>query len=82
MMHGSNGMMYGGFWLMLLVGILVAVLLGLAIYVAVRVNAQPRIAEGMVERTAPSPRDILDLRLAHGEISPEEHSSARALLAP
>jgi hypothetical protein len=43
MVHGSNGMASGGFWLMLLVGVVFAVLLGVAIYVALKVNATPRM---------------------------------------
>jgi uncharacterized membrane protein len=44
------------------------------------VNQQPPATGRMVEPPAPSPREILDLRLARGEISPEEYSTARPLL--
>ena len=81
MMGGSGGMTYGGFWLMLLVGIFLVVLLGVAIYVALRaVNLQSSAPARTGEPAAPSPREVLDLRLARGEISPEEYSTARPLL--
>jgi putative membrane protein len=82
MMNGSGGMTYGGFWLMLLVGILLVMLLGVAIYVALRaVNPpQPSTAVPKVEPPTPAPRDVLDLRLARGEITPDEYSAARPLL--
>jgi putative membrane protein len=81
MMNGSGGMTYGGFWLMFLVGLFLVVLLGVAIYVALRaVNPHPTAAGRMVEPPTPSPREVLDLRLARGEITPEEYSAARPLL--
>ena len=81
MMNGSGGMTYGGFWLMLLVGIFLVVLLGVAIYVALRaVYPQSPTPGRTVDPAAPSPREVLDLRLARGEISPEEYSTARPLL--
>ena len=80
-MNGPDGMTYGGFWLMLLVGLVLVVLLAAAIYVALRaVNPQPPASGRMVEPAASSPREVLDLRLARGEISPEEYSTARPLL--
>jgi uncharacterized membrane protein len=81
MMNGSGGMSYGGFWLMVLIGIFLVALLGVAIYVALRaINPQPSASGHRVEPTAPSPREVLDLRLARGEISPEEYNTARPLL--
>lgn len=81
MMNGSGGMPYGGFWLMLLVGIILVMLLGVAIYVALRaVTPQPSAAQRPAEPATPSPREVLDLRLARGEISPEEYSTTRPLL--
>jgi uncharacterized membrane protein len=78
MMNGSGTMTYGGLWMMLLIALVVAVLLGAAIYVALRaVNAQPQIS---AQPGAPSAREVLDLRLARGEISPEEYTAARPLL--
>jgi putative membrane protein len=83
MMNGSGGMTYGGFWLMLLIGIFLVALLGVAIYVALRaVNSQSSAAGRTVGPATPSPREVLDLRLARGEISPEEYSIARPLLDP
>jgi putative membrane protein len=83
MMHGSGGMTYGGFWLMLLVGLLLVALLGLAIYVALRaVDARPLASGPTTGPASPTPREVLDLRLARGEISPEEYSAARPLLEP
>jgi uncharacterized membrane protein len=80
-MSGSGGLGYGGLWLMFLVGFLLVVLVGVAIYVALRaVDARPQAAGRTVEPRGPSPREVLDLRLAHGEISPEEYRSARPLL--
>jgi len=81
MMNGSGGMSYGGFWLMLLVGVFLVALLGVAIYVALRaVNPQPPTPGRTAEPAAPSPREVLDLRLARGEISPEEYGAVRPLL--
>jgi uncharacterized membrane protein len=83
MMNGSDGMTYGGIWLMFLVGLFLVVLLGLAIYIALRaVNPQSPTTGRTVEPAAPSPREVLDLRLARGELSPEEYSTARPLLDP
>jgi putative membrane protein len=80
MMNGSGGMTYGGFWLMLVVGVFLVVLLGLAIYVALRAVNPQSSTTGRTVPAAPSPREVLDLRLARGEISPEEYSTARPLL--
>jgi uncharacterized membrane protein len=83
MMNGYDGTTYGGFWLMLLVGLLFMALVGVAAYVALRaVNTQPRSPGPAVEPPGPSPREILDLRLARGEISPEDYSAVRPLLDP
>lgn len=77
-MNGSGTMTYSGLWTMLLVGLLLAVLVGAALYVALRaVNAAPQVS---AQPAAPSPREVLDLRLARGEISPEEYAAARPLL--
>ena len=83
MMSGSDGMTFGGFWLMFLVGILLVALLGVVLYVAVRAGNPPAPSSArMGEPEAPSPREVLDLRLARGEVSPEEYSAARPLLDP
>jgi uncharacterized membrane protein len=81
MMSGSGGMAYGGIWLMFLVGLVLVVLLGVAVFLALRAgNFQPSPPARMAEPTAQSARDVLDLRLARGEITPEEYSNARPLL--
>ena len=83
MMDGSDGMSYAGFWLMLLVAVIFLVLLGALVYVALRAaNPQPPASARTVGPVVPSPREVLDLRLARGEISPEEYSTARPLLDP
>lgn len=80
-MSGSDGMVYGGIWLMFLVGLVLVVLLGVAIFLALRAgNSQPPTSARMLEPTAQSAREVLDLRLARGEITPEEYSNARPLL--
>ncbi len=81
MMRGSDGMTYGGFWLMFLIGLLLVVLIALATYVVLRaVNAQPATTPPPAGGVTPSPREVLDLRLARGEISPEDYSATRPLL--
>ncbi len=80
MMNGSGTMTYGGFWMMLLVALLVALLLGAAIYVALKGAGGRSVAP--VAPPAPSPREVLDLRLARGEISAEDYRAARPLLDP
>jgi uncharacterized membrane protein len=81
MMNGSGGMTYGGFWLMLLFALVVVVLVGVAIYVALKaVNPEVPAPSRTVQASVPSPREVLDLRLARGEISPEEYTAARPLL--
>ena len=78
MMNGSGTMTYGGVWVMLLIAVILAVLVGVAVYVALRaVNPQPQVS---VNPAAPSPRELLDQRLARGEISPEEYTARRPLL--
>lgn len=86
MMDGSysngTGMMNGGGWVMALIALLLLVLVGVAIFIASK--ATFGLASGVrgVPPVTGSPRDILDLRLARGEISPEEYGTTRTLLDP
>ena len=82
-MNGSYGMTYAGFWLMLLLGLIAVALIGVAVYVALRaVNAQSPAPGPSVGAAPPTSREVLDLRLARGEINPEEYSATRPLLDP
>ena len=78
----GTGMMDGGGWVMALIALLLLVLVGVAIFMASR--ATSGLAPGVrgVPPVTGSPRDILDLRLARGEISPEEYGTTRTLLDP
>jgi uncharacterized membrane protein len=83
MMHGSydGGMSDGGFWMMVLVGLLLLVLAGTVILWMVKSAGSNPIDTGRSAGPATgSPRDVLDLRLARGEISPEEYGTTRTLL--
>jgi uncharacterized membrane protein len=84
MMNSSDGMAYGGLWLMLVFFLIFAVLLGVAAYLVLRTisQQQPPATAATVAPDAPSPREVLDLRLARGEISPEEYRAVRPLLDP
>lgn len=83
MMDGNRGndMMDGGAWVMMFFGLFVLVLAVAAIVWAVRsVGTQPTSTS---QSAGPgSARDVLDLRLARGEVTPEEYSAARTLLGP
>ncbi len=85
MMNGSygngTGMMNGGGWLILLIGLLLLVLVGATIFLALRATGSSPTGRGASPVTG-SPRDVLDLRLARGEISPEEYGTTRTLLDP
>jgi len=90
MMRGydHDGMMSGaGAWFTMLLGfLLLLALIGFTIYWVARATtprptafrdasfSSPRSPSG------PSPRDVLDLRLASGEITPEEYGATRELL--
>jgi putative membrane protein len=75
MMHGSNSVTYSGFWLMFLVGVVLIALIAVGVFIALKaVNSQE------VGSVAPTPREVLDLRLARGEITPEEYTNTRPLL--
>jgi uncharacterized membrane protein len=68
-----DGMM-GGMGLFMLVGlILVAVVIGSVIYVAIRAGSGGR-------REVEGPRELLDRRLASGEITPEEYFERESVL--
>lgn len=85
MMDGSYGngtaMMNGGGWLMMLIALLILMLVGVAIFLALRASGAGSGGRG-VGRVTGSPRDVLDLRLARGEISAEEYGTTRTLLDP
>ena len=85
MMDGSygsyGGMMGGGAWMMLLVVMLLVGLVAAAVIVAVRASDARSSSGTHDDRSrAPSPREELDLRLARGEVSPEDYETIRALL--
>ena len=85
MMGGSYGGMMGGggsWMMMLLVGLLLLGLVAATTFWAAKAWGTPRSTGTPDDRPrSPSPRDVLDLRLARGEISPEEYESIRARLA-
>jgi uncharacterized membrane protein len=93
MMDGSYGggmMDGGGMWMMVLFGVVLLVLAGTAIFWAFKAAGSRASDNGkvvgpvvgpVVGTVSESPRDVLDLRLARGEISPEEYDTTRTLLA-
>jgi uncharacterized membrane protein len=85
MMNGSygNGFMGGGAWMMLLVGLLLVVLLATTIFFVLKAVELGHQETGRsADRAVGSPRDVLDHRLARGEISHEEYAATRTLLDP
>ncbi len=82
MMDGyrDHGMNNGGVWMMVVFGLLLLALAGTAVFFAMRAGGSA--APGGRSASRESSRDVLDLRLARGEINPEEYSAARALLDP
>jgi uncharacterized membrane protein len=86
MMNGhydGGGMMYGGAWLMLGLGFVVVALLVALLVLMVRMSAGvPPVGAARVSGPAATPRELLDLRLARGEISPEDYRATRPLLEP
>lgn len=80
MMHDYDGMMDGsGSWVAMLVGFLLFLaLIGIAIYWIARATAATPAAAA--RPPAPSPRAVLDLRLARGEITPDEYGATTQLL--
>ena len=84
MMDGSygDGMMDGswGFWMMALLGVLLVVIIGVTAVLALRAAGGQSSATAHGVATPPSsPREVLDQRLARGEISQTEYGSTRAL---
>lgn len=76
MMDGS-----WGFWMMALLGVLLGVIIGVTAALALRAEGgRASTTPPTVARPPTSPRDVLDLRLARGEISQAEYGSTRALL--
>ena len=87
--HGD--MMDGtGAWFTMLLGLLlVLALVGFTIYWVARATS-PRAStspapllpspQSTQSPAGPSPRDVLDLRLARGEITPDEYGATRELL--
>ncbi len=79
--YGNNDMMDGGAWIMTIFGLLFLALTVAAILWAFRASGSH--PTGTSRNVGPgSARDVLDLRLARGEIKPEEYGAARALLDP
>ena len=84
MMDGSYGGMMGGGgpWMMLLLGLLLLGLVAATVFWAVKASgAQGLTGTSNDPSRSPSAREVLDLRLARGEISPEEYETVRARLA-
>lgn len=79
--YDNGGMMNdGGAWLMVVVALLLLALIGTVIFWAIRAAGPPAPAGPSPAPPAPSPRDLLDLRLARGEVTPEEYNAIRPLL--
>ena len=83
--YNRGGMMDdGGGWVLMILGfVLVLALIGLAIFWVARATGTPMTtspAPSPPPAPGPSPRDVLDLRLARGEITPEDYSTTRPLL--
>jgi uncharacterized membrane protein len=83
--YNRGGMMDdGGAWVvMILAFVLVLALIGLAVFWVVRAAGAPTAtspAPRPTQSPGPSPSEVLDLRLARGEITPEEYGATRPLL--
>ncbi|CAN5156883.1 hypothetical protein BH09ACT12_BH09ACT12_13850 [soil metagenome] len=80
MMGGGGGWMVG-FAVVTLVLLLIAVIgVAVSIYLHTsRTTSASRRSPGAVG-SAPEPRDLLDARLARGEVTPEEYRTVRSLL--
>ncbi len=81
MMNGYGTGGGGGGWILMLV-VLVA-LIGLVVFAIVRLAGGGRHATGEdhAVQADPTARDLLDRRLARGEIDPETHSAIAERLA-
>jgi putative membrane protein len=78
-----NGAGYGGLWVMLLLMVLLVLALALTIFLALRVSGPRQSDSPRSQGPAPgSARDVLDQRLARGEITEEEYRATRSLLGP
>jgi putative membrane protein len=75
-MDGGNG---GGWVVMLVVMILLIALAAVAVWFFVT-NARPHTAGAPTQSSRPSATDLLDERLARGEISPDEYRERLAAL--
>jgi putative membrane protein len=81
MMNGSSdGGMYGGAWMMLVLGLILLAVLATTILVAFRATGTQRPGPATGPDHAASVRDVLDQRLARGEITLDEYRSTRTLL--
>ncbi|MGA8987018.1 hypothetical protein [Aeromicrobium sp.] len=79
--HHDGATIEPGMWIMMLFGLLLLVLVGLAILWTVKNSmAHPTAAPGAVTQHGGSAREVLDLRLARGEVDAQEYESLRALL--
>ncbi len=76
MMNGDHG---GGIWMMLVLGLLLVAVLGTATFLVLRAMV-PGDTRPIAHPQGPSPREVLDQRLARGEISPEDYTHTRSLL--
>ena len=84
-MDGSygDGMMDGswGFWMMAILGLLLLAMIGLTAFLAVRGTGPRQSSPGHdLTETPSSAREMLDQRLARGEISQEDYTATRTLL--
>jgi len=78
-----DGIMGGGGWTMLFFSLVLVVLLGAVVFVSLTVAGPPFTAVGRALEPPPgSSREVLDRRLARGDISDEEYNVARALPGP
>src|SRR5689334_3782843 len=86
MMGGSSGMYGGGLVMLLLVLLLVGLAAAVAVWAVRATQRDPQQAHPGATTVptllagAASPRDLLDQRLARGEITPEEYGTTRRLL--